>query len=492
MKEFIVVTPSDTTEINEAWRNFVGSAGYMASNTIFSRLVVTETGGTGSYPDLAQNWESFDGARRWRFELNQHARWHDGVPLTAHDVAYTHSHAIEHGYHAASFLSGVKEINVIDDHMVEYVLEEPNAAFLVQQGNFVATHILPRHLFEGTDWATNPYSKAPVGSGPFRFVEHTPGDRIVLEAWEDYWGPRPGVDRIIIKIVPDRDECVRMIADGRAHYAPQDVLTMKRLPLTSSDGNTEIQRERGPGVAVLGFNYFRDRWQDKRLREAIARAVDRSTLEQFAEEGYSEPWSHFFPGSSYAVDRTISAASLDRKRVTELLDELGYLPDHNGVRLQLVGYFMETFDGHSGLAKMLVENLKEVGIEAVFRGLPSEEWTDIVSTQHDFDLLISGGNMVPDPEITASRFESGGARNGNGLANPRADDCYRRARAATTHEERIEAFRELQREWAEDVSWVPLFWYCLYLYRSTQFTGWADQLDFRIPYWHWGRVHAAS
>ncbi len=488
MTDYTVVVPADATEFNESYRNYVGGAGYFVANNIYSRLVITEVGGAASYPDLADHWECLDGARRWRFHLNRNARWHDGRPVTAHDVAYTHTHAKANDYHAASFLAPVERIEEIDDHTVDYHLVAPNAAFLTLMGNFAATHILPSHLYEGTDWATNPYNQNPVGSGPFRFVEHVRGEKITMEKWPEYWGPPAGVDTVTLLIEPDLDECVRMIADGRADYAPQDVLTMKRLPLAAGSTHASVYRERGPGVASFGFNWRDQRWHDRNLRLAIAHAIDRSRLARFADPGWSEPWPHYFPGSSYAIARDVVAPAHDPAEAERLLDSAGFPRGADGTRMTLRLVYMSTFDGHAGLANSVADDLAAVGITAVVDGLDSPTWSDEIGRDRRFDLSISGGNMMPDPEITASRFSTDGQRNHTGLSNPRADAAYVAARSTTDKAARIEHYAELQRAWRDDVSWIPLFWYCIYLFRSNDFFGWSDQLDFRVPFWHWGRL----
>lgn len=488
MTDYIVATPNDTSEFNESWRNVVGSAGYHAANNIFSRLIVTETEGRGSFPDLAHHWERLDGARRWRFQLNKHARWHDGEPLTAHDVAYTHRTAIENGYFAAGFLVDVAEIDVLDDHTVEYHLKGPSTAFLTPLGNFAATHILPQHLFEGTDWATNPFNQQPVGSGPFRMVDHIPGDRVVLEAWKDYWGPPAGVDRVIIKIVPDRDEIIRLIREDKADYCPQDVLTTARLPQAPETPTRTVSRKRGPGIAGLSFNHHRATWSDRRLRAAVAHAVNRADLEPLVDPGFSSPWSQYLPSSNFAFAADVTAPDHDRTKAEELLDEVGLTCDHEGRRATWVGYYMDTFDGQGAIGAVVAKNLAAVGVDIEFMPLGPDDWTERVVERKDFDVIISGGNMIPDPDITASRFQTGGLRNVSGLSNAAADAAYQEGRSATETSDRIAAYRRLQEAFRDDVSWVPLFWYCNYAYRSTKFFGWSDQIDFRVPWWHWGRI----
>ncbi|MEU1736225.1 ABC transporter substrate-binding protein [Streptosporangium sp. NPDC020145] len=486
--DFVVEVPAPAVEFNEVYRNFVGSAGYFVANNVYSRLVVYDTGSPAAFPDLAEHWEMAQDARTLRFQLNRNARWHDGHPVTAHDVAHTHLTALANGYHAASFLQDVQDIEVLDDHTLRYALRRPNAGFLAQLGNLVFAHVLPRHLYEGTDWADNPHNQHPVGSGPFRFAEHVPGERIVLEAWKDYWGPPAGVDRVVLDIEPDLDEAVRKVADGRAHYMVQDVLTFPRLHLAEHSTTASLWRKRGPGVAVLGFNHTRERWRDRRARAGVAHAVDRRDLEPLADPGWSEPYAHYLPRSvewAYADDAT--APAFDPELAGRLLGECGVT---GTAPLRLV--YMKTFTGHAGIAAVVAENLRAAGVDVEVAGLDSPAWSREVAGEADFDLSISGGNMIPDPEITSSRFETGGGRNHTRLSDPEADACYAAARASVDRVRRGEHYRELQRVWARNVDWVPLFWYAAYYLRSDDFFGWPDQIGFRVPFWHWGRIRPAT
>ena len=490
MSTFVVATPGDVHEFNELYRNVTGSAGYIAANNIFSRLVVAETIGDAVYPDLAEHWEILDGACRYRFQLNRSARWHDGVPVTADDVAYSHLQALRHGYNGASFLAGVKEILVIDEHTVEYVLEAPNSGFLTQLGSFVFTHIVPKHLYEGTDWATNPHNLEPVGSGPFRLGRSVPGDQVELIAVEDHWGPQPGVDRIKILILPDRDEAIQEVLAGRVHYVTQDVLTRATVPLVDDNAQFHVVRETGIGVSMLGFNFLQGRFQDRRLREAIACAVDRDELtSMFGDPGWSEATDVWLPSSvEWAFNPAARAPGLNVERAEELLDSLGLEPDADGVRLHLRLFHMSVFSGHNGLGKQLAQQLSRVGIEVSVHSLDSVEWLDQIQAQGDFDLTITAGNMVPDPQVTAPRFETNGPRNHTRYSNAEVDRLYQAARAVVPRAQRGGLYRQLQAEIASDIGFVPLWAGCLYSVVNTKFFGLSSQLEGRVPYWHWGRV----
>lgn len=494
MKEFVVATPGDVVEFNELFRNVTGSAGYIAANNIFSRLVTAETIGDAVYPDLAHHWEILDGAQRYRFYLNPQARWHDGVPLTSADVEYSHKEALSNGYNGAGYLVGVVSINVIDDHTIDYILDEPNSGFLTQLGSFVFTHIIPKHLYEGTDWASNPHNLAPVGSGPFRLERSLPGDHIELSAVPDYWGPPPGVDRITIRIMPDRDEALQEVLAGRVHYVTQDVLTRPTVPLVEGVEGLRVIRETGIGVSMLGFNYTQERFQDRRVREAIARAIDRDELtSKLGDPGWSGATDVWLPESvQWAFNPDAKAPGFDPERARALLDEAGFTADADGVRMTLRMYHLAVFPGHRGLGLLIAEQFAKVGIVMTVEALGSADWFSQIQEKADFDLTISAGNMVPDPQVTAPKFETGGQRNHNRYSNAEVDRHYREARSVVARSVRGEHYRQLQTEIANDVGFVPLWAGCLYSVASEKFFGLSSQLEGRVPYWHWGRVRPSD
>lgn len=486
VEEFIVVTPTDALEFNDVYRNTTGSAGYLACNNIFNRVILNEWNETRPFPDLATHWECLDGARRWRFHLNQAARWHDGLPVTAHDVAYTHLHAKKMGYSGGRFMRDVEDIVEVNAHTVDYHLKSPNAGFLVLLGNFIFTHVLPAHLYEGTDWSTNPHNFNPVGSGPFRFSEWVPGDRVVMEAVKGHWGARPEIDRLIVKVVPEYEKCVRMVADGEAHYFPRFIEGSDHL-LDGAPANVEVVKHRGPGMALLDFNHRDSFWQDIRVRQAVAHAIDRREFESLTDPGVTKPWNHYLLDTTFwAFNETAKAPEFDRERAKTLLFQANVDEDIRNREFTLC--YMELFDVHRQLAETVSAQLNMVGINVSTTGLSSPDWAVKVNEERSFDLVIVGGALTPDPEITSPKYSSSGEGNFAGHDNPGVDAAYAAGRAATTRAERGAHYMELQRIWARDSEWVPLFWYGNYGIRSRDFFGWSDQLGNSVPWWNWGRI----
>ncbi|MDR2253623.1 MAG: ABC transporter substrate-binding protein [Bifidobacteriaceae bacterium] len=481
--DLVIAVPKDAAGFNEAMSNVVAGAGYFVANNIFSRLVTHEIHSDAPSGDLALHWEVLDGGQRYRFILNPLAHWHDSAPLTSADVAYTHTEALRQGYHAAGFLRGVEEIRALDPHTIEYRLSAPHHGFLTQLGNFVATHILPRHLYQGTDWRTNPHNLAPVGSGPFRFAEWTPGERVVLEAVLDHWGVQAQVDRLILRVVPDRDEAVRLVARGEAHAVPQDVLTYGRLGLLEGSQHAQVARVPGPVLAILGFNYDKAPWRSRAARLGAAMAIDRPRLAALCEPGWSHELRNYLPPSvDWAFAPDALAPAHDPVQAARLLRD-AYLPVHDPLKL----VHLDVFDSHRPIAAVVAESLRRAGAAVEIETVDSARWAETVR-ERAFDLAIMGGNMSPDPDIMYSRFTSGGDRNYWDLRDPQVDALFDEGRAQAGRAARGAAYRRLQHRFAEQISWVPLVWCALYFARSTQLFGWSDQLEYRVPFWHWGRV----
>ena len=496
---FRVVTDQGTEWFNDAYKNITGSAGYLVCNNIYNRVVLHEWDCPVVYPDLATHWEILDQAKAFRFYLDKAAHWQDGEPLTAHDVAYTHMEQIRKGYDAAAMLSGVAEINEVDDHTVEYVLKERDAGFLTKLGNFITTHILPAHLYEGTDWATNPYNLKPVGSGPFKVAEWTPGGNVVLEADKNFWGPQPKIERIEIIVIDDLEEGVKMVGRGDADYMEQDVLTYDRLPMLAANNPARalVTKQRGAGMARLEFNHRNPLWRDERARRAVAMAFDRSDFDAtLADPGVSESWNHYLiPNVKWAFNENAVAPVMDVDTANHLLDEAGLARDGEGVRLRTPLYYMKTFDWHGDIARSLAKQLTDIGFQCEPQGLTSSDWKRVIDENHEFEFVISGGGMAPDPGVLANRYVSTSRGNWTGLTseeNSVIDDLFAKAKLTIDQNERAEIFKRIQSEWAHSVTWVPLYWYGHYFARSRHFFGWSDQIQYSVPFWHWGHIRPVA
>jgi peptide/nickel transport system substrate-binding protein len=450
----VVAIPYDAESFNEVWRNYTGAGGYFAANNIYSRLVVLDVFERGDiHPDLADRWETPDNGGTWIFHLNRDARWHDGVPVTAHDVVYTYSEVLKHGYHGLSWLQDIDQATALDDHTVECRLKSPNAAFLAQLGAFVFSHILPKHLYEGTDWATNPYNLNPVGSGPFRFGEWVKGERIELVANKEYWREGPYVERITYRIMPDTQEAFAAMERGEVHFCVQDV-PCQRVEEFKQKPGIDVMFHPGNSIAFVAFNWQKPEFQDHRVREAIARAIDRGPIAAGVCPLATTPEHYYLPRVDWAFNPDAKAPDFDPARAEQLLDEAGYTKDADGVRMRVNLAYRSLYSHYGVAGRIIAEQLGRVGIQANVESVDPVGWKERFQEQGDFDLLLDSGDIGPDPQLMSSFLASDGPRNTMRYRNEVVDRAFREGRATVDRAERGRHYRELQAALAEDIARV--------------------------------------
>ena len=490
----VVAAPFDAQGFNEVWRNYTGAGGYFAANNIFSRLVVLDVFDRGDIrPDLADSWDILDDGARYVFHLNRDARWHDGAPVTAHDVAYTYSEVLKHGYHGLSWLQDIDTVEVIDDHTVECRLKAPNAAFLAQLGAFVFSHILPKHLYDGTDWATNPHNLDPVGSGPFRFEEWVPGERIELVANPDYFREGPYLERITYRIIPDTDEAFRLLEAGEVHFVVQDVPCQQVEEFRARPG-VGVMFHPGNSIAFVAFNWQKPTFQDHRVREAIARAIDRGPIADGVCPLATTPSHYYLERVDWAFNPDAAAPAFDPAEAERLLDDAGYPRGADGTRFR-VGLAYRSLYSHYGVAaRIMAEQLAAVGIAADVESVDPVGWSERFQKAGDFDLLLDSGDIGPDPQLMASFLASDGPRNTMRYHNGAVDDAFRAGRATVDRAERGRHYRALQAALAADIARVPFMQHGEHLPYREEFTGWSWSNGVRgtVPFWYHGLVRRAD
>ena len=167
-------------------------------------------------PALAEKYDLDEETNTYTFKLRKGVKWHDGNKLTAEDVKFTIDAIMDPDNESeiASNYEDVEKIDVKDDRTISFKLKDPNVAFL----EYMTIGILPKHLLEGKNMQEDDYFKAPIGTGPYKFVSWDEGQSIVLKKNEDYWNGEPNIDEIIFKIVPDDNAKALQIESGYDVY----------------------------------------------------------------------------------------------------------------------------------------------------------------------------------------------------------------------------------------------------------------------------------
>jgi peptide/nickel transport system substrate-binding protein len=420
-------------------------ASWRVHDVVFSGLV--KKGERGEFlPDVAESLTT-DDARVWRVKLRDGIRFHDGRPLAAADVAYTFQSLLSKDFVSSKKepLRVIEKIEVVSTGALAFHLGAPYASFPLQ----LLLGILP----EGTSSAEA--DARPVGSGPYRFVELRPDDRVVFEAAD----ARARTKRLVYRVVPDATtralELLRGSLDLSINNLPPDL-----LPRFQKSPHLGVTVRPGSTYAYLAFN-MRDPVLGKReVRRALALALDRDALKDGLWRGTVEETETLLPPGHWARDDGLPKLKRDLPEAMRLLDAAGF-PDPGGGRPRLTLTYKTSTDENSVLqATAIAAQWREAGVEARIRSndfavfyqdvvkgafqLYSLRWQGIVDPDHYHEVFLS--TSVP-PKGWNRGFYS----------DPEVDAWIEAARRTADRAERKRLYDLIQRRVWDDLPYVSLY-----------------------------------
>ncbi len=318
--ELVVALPSDPTSLYlpRAADRTAGNAAWSLYNSL---LFMTDDGELVG--DLATDWEISEDGREYTFFLREGVTFHNGEPFDAEAVVATWEFGQDASNDYAGQYSDVIEVIVVDDMTVTLVTAEANPVFLTLLADNWAI-IPPAYMREvGID----AFEAAPVGTGPFVFVERALGDRIVMEANPDYWeAGLPKVERVVYRVIPDSTTRVAAIQTGEVDIVNR--LSVDEVSLFAGNDNINVISYPNDRVYYVGFknigNGVDAPTMDPLVRQALNLAVNREGILAgiFAGEGMTI--AGFTVSTNLGYDDSIAAFPYDVERARELLAEAGY------------------------------------------------------------------------------------------------------------------------------------------------------------------------
>ena len=441
-------------------------------------------------PYLAESWEVADDGLSVTLHLVEGATFHDGEPITSADVAFSIA-TVQANHPFKSMFAPVTSVDTPDDLTAVINLAHPHPAILLAMSSALLP-IIPKHIFDdGQDMKTHPRNIDPIGSGPFKLVEHVPGESIILERYEDFFiEGRPYLDQIVIKINPDSNSLILGLERGEIDMYPFMSQSRDIERITKADGVNATSN----GYAAVGpinwlaFNTKHEILQDKMVRQAIAYATDRDFVTNALHAGFSQPAIGPIIGSSPYANADIPRYDVDLDKANALLDEAGYPADADGNRFSLtIDYIPGAAEQQQTVAEYLKSQLAEVGIEIEVRAAPDfPTWAQRISN-YDFDLTMDIVFNWGDPVIGVHRtYMSSNIVKGviwsntQQYANERVDELLDAAGQETDDAKRVALYAEFQEIVADE---LPIYWINSLPYH----TGYADRVG-NVPSTIWGTM----
>jgi peptide/nickel transport system substrate-binding protein len=404
-------------------------------------------------PELATGYEVAEDGLSITIPITPLATWHDGEPVTSADVKYTLEQIVASPEStASSLIAAIATVDTPDDHTAVLRLSQPSSSvigFLSWYGVF----ILPAHIYEGTDWATNEANQAPIGSGPFRFVSYEPGATVELEANTEYFAEGPYLEKLIYQIIPDPNTQVQALLNGEVDYV--DGVPNAQVPTLETNPDYKVVGKVYPSPFYIGFNLTREPLGELDARRAIGMAVDRDQIVATALGGYGTAENRYYPSViEWASNPDSTAPETDVEGANALLDEAGIAQDGDS-RFSVQLLYFTGWQEAADTATVLKEQLAAIGVEVELVLLEYAAWEEQVAAG-DFDLSLQGGFQGPDPANLALRWGTDATLNRWGYSNPEFDELLEQGDAAPTQEERAPFYFEAQALLAEDLPSIPL------------------------------------
>lgn len=403
-------------------------------------------------PDAAESWETPDD-RTYVFHLRRGVRFHDGRELTAADVAYTFGSLLDERFISPKKAAYrmIASVRAVDRYMVVFRLKAPFGSFSIN----LVLGIVPAGT--GPEGAMH-----PIGTGPYRFVRHAVDDQVVLERFDGYFGGRARTGRLVFKVVPDDTMRGLELRKGSVDLVVNDLSPdiVYQLQRTSA---LRVTRREGTDYTYLGFNLRDPVLGDRRVRQAIALAIDRKAIVDYLRRGLAVPAVGILPPACWAFEPNVPRFDYDPARARVLLDEAGYRdPDGAGAapRLRLT-LKVSTSEFYRLQAAVIQQDLAGVGIALDVRSYEfATLYTDV--TSGNFQLFTLQWVGVSDPDMLRRVFHSAqvppAGFNRGYYSNSEVDALLDRATSSTDDRLRRELYARVQQIVAADVPYVSL-WY---------------------------------
>jgi peptide/nickel transport system substrate-binding protein len=355
--------------------------------------------------DLAESWEIRDNGLVIIFHLRKGVKWHDGEEFTADDVLFTYDRVTDPKVPTpySSNYGPVKKVEIVDRYTVRVTYKEAYAPALESWG----MGIIPKHALEGKDLAADEVSRKPIGTGPYRLREWVTSQKIVLDAFDDYFEGRPKIDRVIARIIPDSATTFLELKFGGIDYSGVTPAQYKLQVENSAFFGKYFQDFRYPsfGYTYLGFNLTHPLFSDKRIRRAIAHAVNKKELIAGVLLGYGTPCTGPFPPESWAYNSSVEDIGFDPVKAEAILAALGWAKnargflEKDGRELSFTVITNQGNEARLKAAQIIREQLKRVGIEMNIKVLEWQAMLHGFIDKRRFEAVLMGWGLSRDPDL---------------------------------------------------------------------------------------------
>lgn len=395
-------------------------------------------------PSLAKSWEHID-ENTWEFVLRDDVRFHDGTKMTAQEVKFSLERALKRNSRVNSMLK-IAYISVIDDYTIRIETSQLNP---ILPG---ILHYPDTSIIKNTSVDKTGKFVKPIGTGPYKFESFNEQTGVLTVLKNEYWwGGDVGLDKMILKGMPDPNTRAMAIENGELDLTV-DVPYSETTRIDKLE-KINVEKYQTPRVYKIDINLDHQPLDDIRVRQAISYAINRHDIVQHVLYNVGEPAIGPFLPSMVWTNKSLKPYEQDIERANQLLDEAGLMDtnddgirekDGKPLKLSLITYAARP--GLPPMAEAIAAQLKQVGISLQAQVLDMGAIDDM-RKNGNWDLYLAAYNiaMVPDPEyVLTNWYTTAGPDNGPGYSNANVDFLIEEARTITDLSKRYKKFNEVE------------------------------------------------
>lgn len=425
---------------------------------IYEGLVAFADDSTEIVPCLATDWKLSDDGKIYTFNLRKDVTFHDGTPFNADAVKFnvdrqTINKTADMGY--ADFVYGaVAECNVVDEYTVEFVLKNPSTPFLNNLAMSLGAPIVSPKALQDSE---NNVNQAPVGTGPYQFVEWNPDENIILSRYDGYWGEKAATEKILFKFIKDNSARVMALVNGETDMLDGiDANVVGEI----EKANMTLYKVQGMNINYMAYNMERPLMQDKEVRVALSQAINVPEMVEGLYQGYATLATSilpdFMPGYSadvtqIAYDPEAAKATLTAKGVNKLKIITYTNPrPYNTIGGQALAEAIQSYLAAAGVTEIQIDSydwttykemIKNRDFDICFYG-----WNgDNGDADNFMSLLGTVDNSTPDPTMNVAMYN-----------NPEFNAMLAEAATIPNGEERNALYAKMEQFVADEAVWLPI------------------------------------
>jgi peptide/nickel transport system substrate-binding protein len=433
---------------------------------VLETLIDFEPDNTNIRPGLAEKWEVTPDGLTYAFHLREGVKFHDGTDFNAEAVVFNFERWMDkknplHGEKSSSYYNDmfggfvgdethvIASVKAIDPKTVQFTLKRPLAPFLnnlaMSPFGIASPAALQKHGLA--------IKENPVGTGPFVFVEWKRNETITLKKNENYWQPGlPKLDEAVFKVIPDNSARLTALSSGEIDL--MDGLNPDDAQSVKDNAELALMERPSMNLAYLAFNFEKKPFDNHKVRQAIAHAVNKQGIVDAFYGGNAKPAVNAMPPSVWGYNDAIKDRAYDLEKAKQLLAEAGF-PNGFKTTLWAMPVPRQYMPEGQKIAEAIQQDFAQIGIDAQ---IVTMEWATYLDKirQGEQDMYLlgwTGDNGDPDNFLNVL-FNP--IENRSRYKNKEAQDILVQAVSEVDHQKRIELYKKAQELLFADVSMIPL------------------------------------